>query len=80
MGFPHKDGIVVKTSYTMDRSKSTDADEISLVEKQSPNSIEMDEIYKRNASQSSIAEELSMGGRIMPKAHYKHDANNRNIR
>jgi hypothetical protein len=80
IGFPHKDGIVVKTSYTVDRSQSADADEISLVEKNSPNSIEMDDVYNRNNSKSSVAEEMSPGGRVMAKVSHMDNIDSRNIR
>lgn len=80
MGFPHKDGIMVRTSYTVDRPKNADMDEISLVERNSPSSTEMDDMCKRNNSKSSIAEEMSPGGRVMPTISHINDMNSRNIR
>lgn len=80
MGFPHKDGIVVKTSYTVDRSKSADADEISLVEKKSPISLEMDDMYTRNASKGSDDDEMTLGGRSRPKVGQMRDMHHANFR
>jgi hypothetical protein len=80
MGFSHKDGIVVKTSYTVGRSKSADADEISLVEKNTPNSIEMDDMHIMNNGKSSVVEEMSLSGKVKPKVSHMDDMNSRNIR